>query len=272
MRTKLRSPNTSAENVTGSPCSSKRTITKLDVPNVVDYENPRQGQQPGEDSSTTSKATKEKSRIRRSTMPTKFSGVNSVPTKLDDPKPQPPGMVTKGSKTDSLTLITLERHSMPAQGTKDSSNSNKTSSTEIRRSSLPDSSNSNKTSTAEIRRRSLPAKLDKSKREPRKPGRFIKDDSSADGSCFKRKCFVHFGRDTVEVLMDPDEPLSLMKERMENVTGVPIANQKITFDGMRRFVENDKSLRAYGAQGGGFFTMTEEEDTNDEKSTKTTSS
>lgn len=71
----------------------------------------------------------------------------------------------------------------------------------------------------------------------------------------KIKCFVKYGDDKILVKMDPDEPCIAMKEFLEKETGIEVNEQRIFYNGIKKPFADDKNLRYYGAQGGGFFDL-----------------
>lgn len=79
-----------------------------------------------------------------------------------------------------------------------------------------------------------------------------------------RRYFVRWGEDVIEVHCDPDDPSRILKELLEEKTGIPIDDQRIFYAGMKKPFECDKNLRYYGAQGGGFFDLARDEDLDDD--------
>ena len=76
---------------------------------------------------------------------------------------------------------------------------------------------------------------------------------------FKQKYFVTYGKQQIQVLMDPQEPLINLKMELEEATGVATHEQAFYFNGVRNAWEDDKTLKYYGLQGGAFFTLVREE-------------
>lgn len=71
----------------------------------------------------------------------------------------------------------------------------------------------------------------------------------------KCRCFVKWGKDLITILMDPDEPVRVLNEQLEEHTGVPVEAQKLFYRGIKRPFAADKTLRYYGARSGGFFDL-----------------
>ena len=60
--------------------------------------------------------------------------------------------------------------------------------------------------------------------------------------------------------VDPDETILVLKQQLMELTKLPIEKIKIYYTGPNREFDDDKTLRHYGLQGGGFFHMDKREE------------
>ncbi|CAB9508015.1 Polyubiquitin (Fragment) [Seminavis robusta] len=75
----------------------------------------------------------------------------------------------------------------------------------------------------------------------------------------KRKYYIKYGKQSIQVLMDPEEPFLQLQHEVEHSTGVPVREQKFFYNGMHKPFASDKTLRQYGLQAGGFFNLVRQE-------------
>jgi hypothetical protein len=71
--------------------------------------------------------------------------------------------------------------------------------------------------------------------------------------------YIYYGKEKLELLMAPDELVLDMKKHLEEITGIPAAEQKVCYRGARTPFQDDKTFKFYGCHAGGFFDMDRKE-------------